>query len=167
MTSALDGLAMNGQACAMRLRILVVSSSGGVLLDMLALQPWLHRHDVSWVAPTAPDTEVLLRDERVRWQAERSPRDLARLPLDVVRAMRMLRAERTECVISAGTGLSVSWFLAAALLGIPRVWVDTLNFVGRPGRVARACGRLADVVLTQRATEVASRRHSVSLGLLY
>jgi hypothetical protein len=149
------------------MRLVVVSSSGGVLLDMLALRPWLNRHDVSWVAPLAPDTEVVLRDERVRWEPERDARALAHLPLDVVRAIRALRADKADCVVSAGTGIAVSWFVAARLLGIPRLWVDTFNFVDRPGRVARACGRLADVVLTQHPSPDPSRRHAIAVGLLY
>jgi len=149
------------------MRLVVVSSSGGVLLDVLALRPWLARHDVTWVAPRAADTDVLLRDERVRWEPERDARDLPRLPLDVARAVRGLRAERAECIVSAGTGIAVSWFVAASLLGIPKLWLDTFNFVERPGRVARVCGKLADAVLTQWPSTHPTRRRAIALGPLY
>jgi hypothetical protein len=149
------------------MRLVVVSSSGGVLLDMLALQPWLARHDVTWVAPSAPDTEVLLRGERVRWEPERDGRELHRLPRDIAHAGRALRAEDADCVVSAGTGIAVSWFVAASLLGVPKLWFDTFNFVERPGRVARVCGKLADVVLTQWPSTHPSRRRAIALGPLY
>jgi UDP-N-acetylglucosamine:LPS N-acetylglucosamine transferase len=149
------------------MRLVVVSSSGGVLLDMLALRPWLDRHDVTWVAPPAADTEVLLRGERVRWQPERDGGDLARLPLDIARAAKALRKDDADCVVSAGTGIAVSWFVAAAGLRVPRLWFDTFNFVDRPGKVARACGRLASVVFTPRPSADPSRRRSVAVGLLY
>jgi hypothetical protein len=38
-------------------RILLVSSSGGVLLDLLALEPWWSRYDAIWAAMRAADTE--------------------------------------------------------------------------------------------------------------
>ncbi len=46
-------------------RILMVSSTGGVLLDLLALRPWWSRHQVSWVAVPGPDTREVLGGERV------------------------------------------------------------------------------------------------------
>jgi hypothetical protein len=55
-----------------RYRVLLVSSSGGVLLDLLALRPWWYRHYVSWIAVQAPDTTALLKDQRVRWEREQS-----------------------------------------------------------------------------------------------
>src|SRR5215213_1588105 len=55
-------------------RILLVSSSGGVLLDLLGLRPWWSRHDVSWVAVPAPDTREVLGGERVSWTEELTPR---------------------------------------------------------------------------------------------
>ena len=61
-------------------RILVVSSSGGVLLDLMAMRPWWTRHDVSWVAVDAPDTRELLDGARVTWASELTPSR----PVDVV-----------------------------------------------------------------------------------
>jgi hypothetical protein len=162
-----DGLRRARQYGPVRWRIVAVSSSGGVLLDLLALRPWLSRHDVTWVAPPAPDTDVLLDAEDVRWESERTVRQVGRLPGDVVRAARALRAAEADCVVSAGTGLAVAWFSAATLLGVPRVWVDTLNFVDRPGRVARLCGRMASVVLSQAGSPDRARRRAVPIGLLY
>ena len=41
-------------------RVLLVSSSGGVMPDLLALGPWWGRYDVRWVAVDALDTRELL-----------------------------------------------------------------------------------------------------------
>ena len=41
-------------------RVLLVSSSGGVLPDLLALRPWWGRYVAGWVAVDAPDTRELL-----------------------------------------------------------------------------------------------------------
>src|SRR5919108_945290 len=102
-----------------RKRILLVSSSGGVLLDLLALEPWWSRHEVSWVAVRAEDTAALLTGQRVHWEREQSAHRPIGVLGAVTRSLRILRRERPDVIISAGTGVAVGVFLAARLLRIP------------------------------------------------
>ena len=150
-----------------RYRVLLVSSSGGVLLDLLALKPWWSRHEVTWVCVPAPDTTPLLCGQRVHWEPEQS----VRRPLGVVaaslRALAILRAERPQLIISAGTGVAVGVFLAGRLLRIPAVWLETLNIVTKPGIASRICGQLAAAVLLQRPELMQHRRRAVYIGELY
>ena len=150
-----------------RQRILLVSSSGGVLLDMMALRPWWDRHDVHWVSVSAPDTREVLAGQSVDWVAELSPSQ----PVDVVRGIRKARAllaERDiELVISAGSGVAVPYFVAARLAGIPTWWVETLNVIGTPGLAARCCARLAQRVVVQHSHLLASHRRAINVGELY
>lgn len=152
---------------APRYRVLLVSSSGGVLLDLLALQPWWSRHDASWVAVHAEDTAALLAGQRVHWEREQS----AHRPLGVLgavmRSLRILRRERPDVIISAGTGVAVGVFLAARLLRIPALWLETFNIVDTAGSASRICGRLAAAVLVQRSSLVGTRPRAVLIGELY
>ena len=150
-----------------RYRVLMVSSSGGVLLDLLALRPWWSRHTVSWVAVQAPDTASLLKDERVHWEREQSAGHPLPLLAAAFRALRMLRRERPDVIISAGSGVAVGVFIAARVLRVPALWLETFNIVGPPGIASRMCGRLAAAVLVQRPSLVASRPRAVLLGELY
>jgi hypothetical protein len=150
-----------------RYRVLLVSSSGGVLLDLLALKPWWSRHDVSWVAVRAEDTAALLTGQRVHWEREQS----ARRPLGVlaaaVRSVRMLRRERPDVIISSGTGVAVGVFLAARVLRIPALWLETFNLVDAAGMASKICCRLAAAVLVQRPALVGLRPRAVLIGELY
>ena len=160
---------MDGEAGASvpRYRVLLVSSSGGVLLDLLALKPWWSRHDVSWVAVHAEDTAALLTGQRVNWEREQS----AQRPLGVlgavVRSLRILRRERPDVIISAGTGVAVGIFLAARVLRIPALWLETFNMVDAAGSASKICGRLASAVLVQRPSLVGTRPRAVLIGELY
>jgi UDP-N-acetylglucosamine:LPS N-acetylglucosamine transferase len=148
-------------------RVLLVSSSGGVLPDLLALRPWWGRYDASWVAVDAPDTRELLAGERVRWTPELSPgrpdRVLAALPAAWV----ALRKSRVDLVVSAGSGVAVPWFLAARTAGVRAVWVETFNIVDRAGLAARLCARLASQVVVQRPHLLARHRRAVDVGELW
>ena len=148
-------------------KMLLVSSSGGVLLELLALAPWWSRHEVAWAAVPAADTRPLLAGQRVHWIGDVSARRPAGLVPGMARARRILHAERPDLVVSAGSGPAVPFFLAAALADIPTLWICTLNVLGSPGVTARICARLASLVLLQRPAQRAAHPHGIVIGELY
>jgi UDP-N-acetylglucosamine:LPS N-acetylglucosamine transferase len=148
-------------------RVLLVSSSGGVLPDLLALRPWLGQYEAGWVAVDAPDTRELLAGERVRWTPELSPGRPDQVLAAVPAARAALRASRVDLVVSAGSGVAVPWFLAARTAGVGAVWVETFNIVDRAGLAARLCARLAAQVVVQRPHLLARHRRAVDVGELW
>jgi UDP-N-acetylglucosamine:LPS N-acetylglucosamine transferase len=148
-------------------RVLLVSSSGGVLPDLLALRPWWDRYDAGWVAVDAPDTRELLAGERVRWTPELSPSRPGQVLAAIPAARATLRTSRVDLVISAGSGVAVPWFLAARLAGVRAVWVETFNIVDRAGLAARLCARLATQVVVQRPHLLEQHRRAVNVGELW
>ncbi len=147
-------------------RILLVSSSGGVLTDLLAMRPWWERLDRRWVAVCAADTEQLLDGESVRWAEDIAPTRPLRMLAAVAAAERDLRRTPVDLVVSAGTAVAVPYFVAARRRGIASWWVETFNMVGPPGRAARTCSGLARRTLVQRPGLVVDRRRSVVVGEL-
>ena len=145
--------------------MLIVSGGGGVLLDVLALRPWWQRHDTAWVAVRAADTQIALTGLPVTWQPEPAawPHGLAA----VWRAFRLLGHFEPDLVVSAGRRLTVAYFLAARLRGVPTVWLETLTRTGTPGGTARLSAWLARVVVVQRPERVAAHRDAVLVGELY
>lgn len=120
-----------------------------------------------WISVRDPDTSVVLASEQVLWQDELAVRSVHRLPGAVVRAARMFRRERPDVVVSAGTGVAVGPFIAAKLMRIPTIWIETFNMTDTPGHAARLCMKLAGVVLVQRPELVSTRPRAVHIGELY
>jgi hypothetical protein len=147
------------------LSVLLVTSSGGVLADLLGLRPWWEAHQRRWVAVRAADTQSQLAGEVVRWADEQRLSRPWAVPLATLRAWRDMRRARPDIIISAGTGIAVGYFCAARLLGVPALWVETFNIVGPSGVAARICGRLASRVLVQRST-LLDRPQAVLVGEL-
>jgi UDP-N-acetylglucosamine:LPS N-acetylglucosamine transferase len=148
-------------------RLLLVSSSGGVLLDLLALEPFWSRHDHVWAAVRAADTESALARHHVRWLEEKSISRPLHLLYGLPESLRILRRERPSAVLSAGTGVAVPFFISARILGIPSVWITTLNIIRAPGLAARVCSRVATTVLVQRESMRAAQPGAVVVGELY
>jgi UDP-N-acetylglucosamine:LPS N-acetylglucosamine transferase len=145
----------------------LVSSSGGVLLDLLGLRPWWSRHDVSWVAVPAPDTREVLTGERVIWAEELTPRQPWAVVRGVAAARRHLLRDDIDLVVSAGTGVAVPYFLAARSLGVSAWWVETLNVLAGSGIAARVCARAGDLVLVQHSSMLNDYPRALFVGELY
>jgi hypothetical protein len=162
-----EGELGTGDSATRRPRVLLVTSPGGVLLDLLALRPWWAERDVLWVSVPAEDTLSTLAGERVAWETE----PLARRPVDlllaVLRAVRRLRREQPDLVLSAGTAVAVPYFVAARVLGIPTVWLSTLNLVATAGLAARICSRLSTRVLVQKQSMLSVHPGARLVGDLY
>jgi len=146
---------------------LMVSSSGGVLLDLLALEPWWTHHTVSWAVVRAPDTESALAGYRTYWM-----KDIAfERPLGVIQgirqALKLLREVKPDVILSAGSGVAIGFFIVAKVLRIPSFWLETFNFIDSSGLSGKLCSRLSSVVLVQRTSMLKARPEAVVLGELY
>jgi UDP-N-acetylglucosamine:LPS N-acetylglucosamine transferase len=148
-------------------RVLLVSSSGGVLLDLLALEPWWREHERAWAVVRAIDAESLLNGERVRWIPDCSVAHPVGLVPGFLTAWRILRAERPTLVLSAGSGPAIPFFALSRVLGIPTFWLSSLNIVTTPGVAARICSRLASRILLQRESMRVAHPDGVVVGELY
>lgn len=146
--------------------VVYVSSPGGVLLDLLALERMWDR-DSHWVAVPAPDTLSSLSGRQVQWMDEATTLGIWRMPLDVRTAMKTLSDLDPDWVVSAGTGVALPWFIAARLKGVPSMWVETLNMHGEQGRVAAVCSKLAERVVVQRSDRLSYHRRATLVGELY
>lgn len=151
--------------------VVLISSSGGVLLDVLALAPWWERHTVRWVSVAAEDTREVLAGYDVTWCSELRPAPRLSFALEAARATLFARRElrRRPCalIVSAGSGVAIPWFVAAWIARVPRVYVETFNVRGRPGLAARLCARLASTVIVQHPELMAKHRRALYVGELY
>lgn len=147
--------------------LLLVSSSGGVLLDLLALRPWWEQHRTAWAVVKAEDTQSALLGQCVHWVKERQGNRPYGAIFGFFEALRILCREKPDLMVSAGSGVAVGFFLAARLLGIPAFWLETFNFICAPGLSSRICSRLSSEVLVQRPSLLEVHPHAVLLGELY
>lgn len=165
--SGTGGVSGTGGEPARRLKVLLVSSSGGVLLDLLALEPWWSRHRPAWALVPAPDTTTVLPGHSIHWVREPNVSNpVAMLPA-LLQARRVLRRERPDVIVSAGTGCAVPFFALARLRRIPAIWLSTFNLMEHAGVAARICGRLAAAVLVPRESMLQAHPGAIVIGELY
>jgi UDP-N-acetylglucosamine:LPS N-acetylglucosamine transferase len=115
-----------------RAQLLLVSSVGGHLLQLLALRPAWSGFTRVWVTFDAADSRALLTDERVVHAYSPTNRNLPNLLRNLVLAVRVLRRVRPLAVVTTGAGVAVPFAVVSRLLGIPVVYVETMARIDTP-----------------------------------
>ncbi|WP_051683730.1 glycosyltransferase [Blastococcus sp. URHD0036] len=121
---------------------LLVASTGGHLSELYRLAAVMAPEDSSWVTFDTPQSRSVLRGERVTVVPYVGPRDLRGSLAAMTTLWRVLRLERPDVVVSTGAAVAISAFLAARLLGIPCVYVESLARMQGPSLTGRIVAAL-------------------------
>jgi beta-1,4-N-acetylglucosaminyltransferase len=122
------------------MRIVVVSSVGGHLTEVMQLEPLLLAHEVVLVVNEAVEMPAFpfARVYRIA-HAERDWRVL----LNFAEAARILGEEQPDILISAGAGPAVPFAVVARMLDAKVVYIESASAVTRPTMTGRLMYPLA------------------------
>lgn len=131
------------------MKVLLACSSGGHLTQLYQLRPWWEQHERTWVTFGHPQAESLLRGERVIQAFAPTTRNIPNAIRNLRLAIKVIRAERPDVVISDGAGVAVPFFVVARLLGVCTVYLEVYDRISRPTLTGRLCYPLAGLFLLQ------------------
>jgi UDP-N-acetylglucosamine:LPS N-acetylglucosamine transferase len=131
------------------MRAALVASSGGHLAQLHALEPWWRDHDRLWVTFDKPDSRSLLARERVVWAYHPTTRNLVNLVRNAFLAVRTIRRERPDVVVSDGAGVALPFFLAGKLFGAKTVYVEVYDRIDSRTLTGRLCRPFTDLFCVQ------------------
>jgi UDP-N-acetylglucosamine:LPS N-acetylglucosamine transferase len=129
--------------------VVLTCSSGGHLLQLLALREAWGDYERVWFTDDRSDTRSLLADERVVFAHWPTSRTLRTLPRNLLLAWRLLRAASPKVVLTTGAGTAVPVAVVARLLRIRVVFIETLTRIDEPSMTCRMIAPLADRVYVQ------------------
>ena len=89
------------------MKLCLVASTGGHLLQLVSLEQAWKPHERFWVTFPKIDAQTLLKNERVVWAYHPTNRNVKNLIKNLWLAWRLLRRERPEVIISTGAGVGV------------------------------------------------------------
>ena len=129
--------------------VMLVCSTGGHLLQLLALRPaWEDRRRI-WVTHANSDAMSLLDDERVEYAYSPTTRNLKNLVRNLFLARRVLAREKPRVLITTGAGVAVPFAWLARLRGVRIVYVESITRVNRLSLSARLIAPIADRLYVQ------------------
>jgi UDP-N-acetylglucosamine:LPS N-acetylglucosamine transferase len=149
------------------MKVALVGSSGGHLMQLHQLRPWWSKHDRLWVTFDTPDAQSLLAEERAVWAYHPTTRNVPNLLRNLRLAWRLLRRERPDIVVSSGAAVAFPFFLVARALGMRTVYVEVYDRIDLPTLTGRLCYPLTSLFLLQwREQQRFYRRGRLIGGLL-
>ena len=146
------------------MKLMLVASAGGHLAQLLALRSLWEHHDRAWATFRLPEVEAALIGETAYWVHHPTTRNLPNAVRNLRLAWRSLRLERPDAVISTGAAVSVSYFIAARLLGIPTVFIEAYDRITMPTLSARLCYPFCDLFVVQWDQQQEAFPESVNIG---
>lgn len=114
-----------------------MSSTGGHLLQLVALREAWEGFDRVWVTFDAGDSRALLSGERVVHAYSPTNRNVPNLLRNIGLAMRVVPRLRPTVILTTGAGVAVPFAWIGRLFGSRVVYVESLTRIDRPSLTYR------------------------------
>ena len=115
------------------MKVCLVGSSGGHLAHLYMLKKFWHDKERFWVTFDKEDARSLLKDEKMYSCYYPTNRNIKNLIRNTILAVKVLRKERPELIISSGAAVSVPFFYLGKLFGAILIYYleEYLNYINR------------------------------------
>lgn len=149
-------------------KVCIPTSSGGHLTHMFMLMPVLDQAaDRFWVTFDKEDANTALAGERVYHCYFPTNRNIRNTVRNTLLAIRVLRRERPDLILSSGAAVAVPFFLVGRLLGAKTVYVEVFDRVDAPTLTGRLVRRMTDLFVVQWPEMESVYPGSVNLGSIF
>lgn len=131
------------------MKLLLVSSTGGHLSQLLILRSWWQEHERRWVTFHKGDAISTLVDEDVAWAFHPTTRNVRNFVRNLFLAWRLMREYRPDLVVSTGAGVALPFFLVARLTGARTVYIEVLDRIDHATLTGALCYPISDLFALQ------------------
>jgi UDP-N-acetylglucosamine:LPS N-acetylglucosamine transferase len=147
--------------------LLLACSSGGHVLQLVALRDCWDGFSRAWVTFDKSDTRSLLREERVFFAHGPTNRSITNLLRNLVLAWRIVGELRPKALLTTGAGVAVPFAWVAKLRGATVVYVESLTRIDAPSLSYRLIAPIADRIYVQWPELAQSERRARFVGNVF
>ena len=149
-------------------KVCIPTSSGGHLTHMRMLMPVLDKAcDRFWVTFDKEDANTALEGERVYHCYFPTNRNFKNAMRNTALAIRVLRKERPDLIISTGAAIAVSFFFVGKLLGAKTVYIEVFDRIDAPTLTGKLVRRFSDLFVVQWPEMTQVYPGAVDLGSIF
>lgn len=131
------------------MKLCLVTSSGGHLFHLHLMERFWKKYERVWVASKKEDALHLLENERVYWAFYPTPRNLKNLIRNAGLAWKVLRRERPDVIVSAGSAVAVPFFYLGKLFGCTLVFIEVYDRISTPTLTGKLVYPITDLFIVQ------------------
>ena len=149
------------------MKICLVGSSGGHLAHLNMLKPFWSREDRFWVTFDKEDARSILKDEKMYPCYFPTNRNLKNLIKNTFLAIRILRKERPDVIISSGAAVAVPFFYIGKLFGAKTVYIEVFDRIDKPTVTGKLVYPVTDKFIVQWAEMKKVYPKAINLGSIF
>lgn len=149
------------------MKVCLVGSSGGHLTHLYMLKKFWQNKERFWVTFDKQDARSLLKDEKVYPCYFPTNRNFKNLTRNFFLAIKVLRKERPDVIISSGAAVAVPFFYIGKLLGAKVVYVEVFDRIDKPTMTGKLVYPIADVFVVQWEEMKKVYPKAVNLGSIF
>lgn len=131
------------------MKISLVCSSGGHFFQLYSLKEFWQEFDHYWITFPGYDTKTLLQNEKVYWAYYPTNRNIPIFFRNIALAIKILRDNRPDMIISTGAGVAVPFLFIAKLHGVKTVYVESLTRINDLSMTGKMVYPFVDELLVQ------------------
>lgn len=114
------------------MKVCLVGSSGGHLTHLYMLEKfWISKERV-WVTFDKEDARSILEDEKVYNCYYPTNRNIKNLIKNTYVALKVLRKEKPDLIISSGAAVAIPFFYLGKLFGAKLVYIEVFDRIDKP-----------------------------------
>ena len=131
------------------MKICLVGSSGGHLIQLYQLSKWWRKYDRFWVTFDKVDANSLLADEKTYWCYYPTNRNIKNLIKNTFLAIKLLVKEKPDIIISTGAAPAIPFFYIGKLLGSKLIYLEVYDRIDLPTVTGKVVYPVTDHFLVQ------------------
>ena len=131
------------------LKICLVGSSGGHLTHLYMLKPFWKDKNRFWVTFDKEDARSLLKDEKVYPCYFPTNRNIKNLIRNTFLAIRVLKKEKPDLIISSGAAVAVPFFYLGKLFGTKTIYIEVFYRINKPTLTGKLVYPVTDCFIVQ------------------
>lgn len=131
------------------MKICFVGSSGGHLTHLYMLKPFWKDKDRFWVTFDKEDARSLLEGETMYHAYYPSNRSIKALIINTIRAIKVLKKEKPDLIISSGAAPAIPFFYIGKMMGAKTIYIEVFDRINKPTISGKVCYPVSDVFIVQ------------------
>jgi len=108
-------------------KLALIASSGGHLFQLSSLKEFWGEKEHFWVSFKTQDAIYLLKDEKVYWAHFPTNRNIKNLIKNLFMAIKIIRKEKPDAIMSTGAGIAVPFLLIGKLFGKKTLYLESIT----------------------------------------
>lgn len=114
------------------MKVCLVGSSGGHLTHLYMLKPFWESKERFWVTFDKEDARSLLKEEKMYSCYYPTNRSLKALVINTKLAIKVIKSERPDLIVSSGAAVAVPFFFIGKIFGAKTIYIEVFDRIDKP-----------------------------------